>query len=211
MRRGVLMTGMVMFFVCTVAWAAPERAGAAKGEKAMDPWQAYVLQGKWVEGAAYYREAIVEACTSGKRLSAKQVAPLYYGYRRCAVFPSIKRIPIPDSEKLRFMRWLLREREFTTELLTTLSSEDEVSRAMEIVYVIWKRSGSGMRRNRNLAVAFAVVWDTYTPDNKRVREAFSYYDRNASKMRRNIQPAVGRGAEMGAEAVPWFFEHWTVV
>jgi len=186
-RRGVLLAGLVMIMGWAVGWAAPESSGAAGGEKGIDPWRAYVLQGKWVEGAAWYRKAIVEACTGGGALSAKDVGPLYYGYRICTVFPSIKRIPIPDSEKLRFMRWLLQERGFTTELLTTLVSEDELSRAMEIVYVIWKRSGSGMRRNRNVAIAFAVVWDTYAPDNEAVRDAFSYYDRSASRMRSDIR------------------------
>ena len=181
LAAAVLLVGAL----CTCTRA--EQAGAKAGQKKEPaPWQEYVQSGKWADGEAHFRDALVAECRK-KTPSFKAVASLHFGLVLCRHFPQIKERVLNTTAQRQLTAWLLANREFTRAFLLSLRKRDDAGRAFQIIHHLLQASEKRVRQYPQLAIAFAVVWDSYPPNRKFLKQAFAYYTRNPRGMKLDLR------------------------
>lgn len=156
---------------------------SATGGEAVDPWREYIEGGDWRGGERHYRGAIVEACSAGARPGEKAIRDLHFAHAVCREFQSIEGFLYNPALQERFAGLLLSQPDFTGRFLLALQSRDDRRSAFKVLYDLLRKHGNAVFKHPNLAIAFAVVWDTGADDADLLADSFGYFVRYRRAMR----------------------------
>ncbi len=170
---------------------APD-AGEKDGEQYADSMipgydDVYLVEGRWADGAAYYREELIKAL-SAEKPDLRTGQQLLYAFDVCRLFPAVKAgVGSPDDTD--FAQWLLANPDLVRLLTAAVRPEDDPAGVFRVLYVLKTKAPLRKAAFENLMVALAVVYDkevTATDlvgDGGKVMELFRYYVKNAGKFR----------------------------
>ena len=169
----------------------PEKDKAEEFKDSLIPGydDAFIVQGKWAEGLAYYEEELVKILAAEKPdLAAGQ--RLLYAHDVCRLFPAIEKgVPSPDDRL--FAQWLLQYPNLVRLLGAAVRPEDDAAGVFRVLYLLKMKGPLRKPAFENLMVALAVVYDKEVTaadlggDGGKVMELFRYYVKHSAKFRDN--------------------------
>jgi tetratricopeptide (TPR) repeat protein len=177
-----LMCAVLMTAIASAATFAQEAALPPQQKEQFDPWREYVLQARWTDGAAWYRNAIVEMCKADTEPDFKSLCELHYGLNVCRYMPRVRDGLVPEKDVAAYTRWLLANRQFTEKLLLALSPADDAGMAFTVIHRLRSAQENAVKQFPILAITFAVVWDRYQDEPRDLNEAFAYFCNYSNRM-----------------------------
>jgi len=142
----------------------------------------------WAEGEAYFWRKLFKLGNSKGMPKSKTLDSLMMPYQICRIMSLASRSGSDDA----FAQWLAKHQPLVEELVLSLDEEDDVEAALGVLRRLHGAHGNTVAKYRNLAVAYAIVWDRRKarpgkaqpgeakPDE--LESAFGYYIRNSKAM-----------------------------
>jgi len=134
----------------------------------------------WAGGEAYFREKLVELGRSKGMPKSKTLDSLMMPYQICRIMSlaSVSGRGRGDA----FAQWLVVHQPLVEELALSLDEQDNAEAAVGVLRRLHHAHGDAVATYRNLAVAYAVVWDQRKAKKGELESAFGYYMRNSKAM-----------------------------
>ena len=133
---------------------------------------------KWAEGEAHYREKLCKLGGSKGTPKSKTLDSLMMPYQICRIVVLASRSGSGDA----FAQWLAKHQPLVEELVLSLDEEDDAAAAVGVLRRLHSAHGDAVAKYRNLAVAYAIVWDRREAKRGELEAAFGYYIRNSKAM-----------------------------
>ncbi len=138
-------------------WKPAEEPEQFKGSLIPGYDDAFLKQGRWAEGRAYYTEQLT-GVLSAKKPDLLAAQRLLYAQDVCQLFPAVAG-GAPSPEDRPFAQWLLAHPSLVRKLVAAVRPGDNPAGIFRMLYLIKTKAPVKKVTHENLMVAFAIVYD----------------------------------------------------